>query len=248
MDHISDLISSQILAEFDFPASGLGKLASNTPLPLIPENSDDPSRAKYQFFFLALISMRKLLNRILFYLYNRGMSRYQFFPPLCVLIRPPDHSKDDQNHNSPAVDRSTNFSSASESVIQELDRQLEEWRMFLPQGLQFPSYSGTEDLGLPEPHEPRTTDQRLLGHLMARYYSAKSIIHRPFVYRTLHCDQFTLLSETDKFGTSTAVGSAFMSVIHSGIFHEPLELLLHPINSCRRYEVRSWARIWRSVS
>ncbi|KAL2694945.1 hypothetical protein Neosp_001534 [[Neocosmospora] mangrovei] len=65
------LLMGQILAEFDFPASGLGKLASSIPLPLMPGAGTDPHYAKYQFFFLALISMRKLLNRILFHLYSR---------------------------------------------------------------------------------------------------------------------------------------------------------------------------------
>lgn len=42
------------------------------PLPVIPGAGTDPRHAQYQFFFLALISMRKLLNRILFHLYSRG--------------------------------------------------------------------------------------------------------------------------------------------------------------------------------
>lgn len=64
--------NSQILAEFDFPASGLGKLAVNVPLPFAPGAETDPRHAQYQFFFLALISMRKLLNRVLYHLYSRG--------------------------------------------------------------------------------------------------------------------------------------------------------------------------------
>lgn len=70
---------------------------------------------------------------------------------------------------------------------------------------------------------------------MARYYSAKSIIYRPFLYLTLHFDRIDLLSQEDKIGACTAVGCAFMSVVHSGILNEALPLLLYPINSCRRF-------------
>lgn len=68
----SNAVHSQLLAEFDLPPSGLGKLAGTTPLPLTP-NPGDSDVCLYQFFFLALITMRKLLNRILYYLYGRGM-------------------------------------------------------------------------------------------------------------------------------------------------------------------------------
>ncbi|KAM5344416.1 hypothetical protein ACJ41O_012952 [Fusarium nematophilum] len=212
---IAYLQESQILAEFDFPASGLGKLASSIPLPLVPAAGTDPRHAQYQFFFLALISMRKLLNRILFHLYSR------------------DRSDDSRKQDSPPAERPTGFQSASPSIIQELDRQLEEWRICLPQGLEFQGYSEAQDIGDAKLYHPRSTDERLRGHLMTRYFAAKSIIHRPFVYRALHCDQVALLSEADKSGARTAVGCALMSVIHSGILHEPLVLLLHPINSCR---------------
>lgn len=67
-------IFSQLLAEFDLPPSGLGKLANSIPLPLVPNADTDPRLAQYQFFFLALIAIRKLLNRVLLYLYSRGES------------------------------------------------------------------------------------------------------------------------------------------------------------------------------
>lgn len=68
-------VLSQLLAEFDLPPSGLGKLANSIPLPLVPNADTDPRLAQYQFFFLALIAIRKLLNRVLLYLYSRGESR-----------------------------------------------------------------------------------------------------------------------------------------------------------------------------
>ncbi|KAJ3548921.1 hypothetical protein NM208_g762 [Fusarium decemcellulare] len=185
---IAYLHESQILAEFDFPASGLGKLASSIPLPLVPGAGTDPRHAKYQFFFLALISMRKLLNRILFHLYSR------------------EQNSENANHDSPSTERSTVFLSATPSVIYELDRQLEEWRMCLPPGLEFSPYSGAHEVGEQGFYRIRSTDERLRGNLMTRYFAAKSIIHRPFIYRTLHCDHDATLSETDRVGAQTAVG------------------------------------------
>ena len=71
---------------------------------------------------------------------------------------------------------------------------------------------------------------------MARYFAAKSITYRPFVYRALHyTDHMNPLTEADKRDARTAVGSALLSVKHGGLLHEPWSLLLHPINSWRWY-------------
>lgn len=128
------------------------------------------------------------------------------------------------------------FLSASHSIINELDRQLEEWRSCLPPDLQFGQYASGDEFVPPQPTRTRTTEERLRGFLMARYYTAKSIIYRPFVYRALHAPDPELLSEEDKTGASTAVGAALMHSIHSGLLHEPLTLLFHPINTWRRYD------------
>ncbi|KAI9151333.1 sugar transporter [Paramyrothecium foliicola] len=68
---IAYLQESQILAELDFPPSGLSGLESVVRLPLAPCPSTDPNHKDYQSFFLALISMRRLLNRIHSYIYDR---------------------------------------------------------------------------------------------------------------------------------------------------------------------------------
>lgn len=65
--------SSQLLAEYDFPSSGLGKVAGSFLLPISPDTATDPRLAQYQFYFLSLITVRKLGNRILYYMYRRGM-------------------------------------------------------------------------------------------------------------------------------------------------------------------------------
>ncbi|KAF4971472.1 hypothetical protein FSARC_1700 [Fusarium sarcochroum] len=212
---IAYLQESQILAEFDFPASGLGKLASSMPLPVVPAAGTDPRHAQYQFFFLALISMRKLLNRILFHLYSRTQS------------------DDNMSHDSPHTDKSAAFLSVSPTVIYELDRQLEEWRSCLPQGLEFGTLSEAQlsEISLEQHH--RSIDEKLRSHLISRYFAAKSIIHRPYIYKALHHDPTTPLSEIDSRGARIAVGCALLVIANSGMLHEPLVLLLHPINSCR---------------
>ena len=225
-------MNSQILAEFDLPASGMGKLASSIPLPLVSGIGPEPYHAQYQLFFLALISMRKLLNRVIFHLYSRGEQHPQIHFTW-ALIRFIDHT-DEGEHEPSATVRPTEALAPSQSLIQELERQLEEWRSCLPQGLDFPCYYNIQEPPIPTLYNTRTTDERLRGQLMARYYSAKSILHRPFIYMALHSDPDTL-SEIAKTGARSAVGCAFMSVIHSGILNEPLPLLLHPINSCRRF-------------
>ncbi|KPM35405.1 hypothetical protein AK830_g11153 [Neonectria ditissima] len=214
---VAYLHESQILAEFDFPPSGLGVYASSVPLPLVPDSSQD-AHQEYQFFFLAHIAMRRLLNRILFHLFNRKKD------------------EDRSSHTgSPSAYESNNLLFPSHSVISELDRQLEEWRACLPAALQFPPYSESQEKDAPEPYQPRDIHKRLLGHLMARYFAAKSIIHRPFVYRALHHGPASFLTEGDKLGARVALDSASLSVLYSGLLHEPMALLLHPINSCRTF-------------
>lgn len=124
---------------------------------------------------------------------------------------------------------------ASRSVVEELDRQLEEWRSCLPTGLEFPAVSfDLDNQSMVEPYTYRPPEVRLRGYLIGRYYSAKSVIYRSFLYRALHCDEPDQLSERDKNGARIAVEAALLSAMNSGLLHEPMALLLHPINSWRR--------------
>uniref|UniRef100_A0A8H7K723 Xylanolytic transcriptional activator regulatory domain-containing protein n=1 Tax=Bionectria ochroleuca TaxID=29856 RepID=A0A8H7K723_BIOOC len=215
---ITYLQESQLLAEYDFPSSGLGKVAGSFLLPISPDTATDPRLAQYQFYFLSLITVRKIGNRILYYMYRRDKQQNNDFrSPL----------------NSPAFDRPSMFLSASRSRIEELNRQLEEWREGLPDCLEFPAYSSSQDVST-GPFEPRPAEERLRGHLMACYYHIKSILYRPFIYRALHYDYTsTMLSEDDLEGARIAVRSSFLSTYHSGLFHEPLPLVLNPLSSWR---------------
>lgn len=214
---VAYLHESQILAEFDFPPSGLGIYASTVPLPLVPDSSQDTDR-EYQFFFLAHIAMRRLLNRIHFHLFNRKQEEDV-----------PAHA------NSPPALECEKLLYTSQSVISELDRQLEEWRACLPSPLQFRPFSTTPTNDHLEPRPFRNTHERLKGNLMARYFAAKFIIHRSFVYRALHRDPSSPLTEGEKLGARVSINAAILSVRHSGLLHEPMALLLHPMNSCRSF-------------
>ena len=134
--------------------------------------------------------------------------------------------------NTTRADNATPFT-ASPSLTRELDRQLEEWRLWLPTALQFPdrTLKIDQDIGTLDPWSPRRTADRLRGHLMARYYAAKSIIHRQFLFRTLHSEDNANLRELDLTGARTALCAGFLSIVHGGMSHEPLPLLLHPMNS-----------------
>jgi hypothetical protein len=75
-------IQSQILAELDFPPSGLSGLEGVVPLPLAPDSRTNPHHREYQSFLLALISMRRLLNRIHYHMYNQGKYICEHFRPV----------------------------------------------------------------------------------------------------------------------------------------------------------------------
>ncbi|KAK1507940.1 uncharacterized protein CCOS01_16246 [Colletotrichum costaricense] len=195
---IAYLQESQILVEYDFPPSGLSSLESAVPLPLLPDSGADSQGKDTQFYFLALVAMRRLLNRIHLHLYNKER------------VQPPSHS-----------------------ILGELSRQIEEWKACLPVALQFETFSLVEEVRLLSSHPVRPMQQRLRGHLKARYCAAKTILYRSHVHRCLHASAISALSDEDMLGAKVAVSSAIIGVLHGGILQEPFGLLLFPINSWR---------------
>lgn len=65
-------LNSQILAEFDFFPTGLRALENTMPLPFADDDPQHRQREDYRFFFLAQVSLRRLLNRIHANLYTPG--------------------------------------------------------------------------------------------------------------------------------------------------------------------------------
>ncbi|KAK1705278.1 hypothetical protein BDP67DRAFT_604593 [Colletotrichum lupini] len=195
---------SQILVEYDFPPSGLSSLESAVPLPLLPDSGADSQGKDTQFYFLALVAMRRLLNRIHLHLSVANADS------TIERVQPPSHS-----------------------ILGELSRQIEEWKACLPVALQFETFSLVEEVRLLSSHPVRPMQQRLRGHLKARYCAAKTILYRSHVHRCLHASAISALSDEDMLGAKVAVSSAIIGVLHGGILQEPFGLLLFPINSWR---------------
>ncbi|KAK1690066.1 hypothetical protein BDP55DRAFT_544682, partial [Colletotrichum godetiae] len=206
---IAYLQESQILVEYDFPPSGLSSLEGAVPLPLLPDSGADSQGKDNQFFFLALVAMRRLLNRIHFHLYNKG-NEALWSESHCERVQSPSHS-----------------------IVGELNRQIEEWKACLPADLQFETLPLADEVELLSPRSLRPMRQRLRGHLKARYCAAKTILYRSHVYRCLHPSGSSALSDEDVQGAKIAISSAIIGVLHGGILQEPFGLLLFPINSWR---------------
>ena len=113
-------------------------------------------------------------------------------------------------------------------VIQELDHQLEMWRAHLPPSLQFANVTVSDAWALAVNAEPRTIHQRLRGNVQSRYYAAKAIIYRPFVYNIVNCDEIRELSPDE--GASIAIEAALLVPLQSGLLCDRLALLPLPIN------------------
>jgi len=108
-------------------------------------------------------------------------------------------------------------------VIKELARQLESWRSLLPQPLQwsdqerhdFPNMNPMSrrpadalfavDQGL-VPINHRFNLDIVTGQLRTRFYYAKFMIHRPFVYKALHFPE--LMTADDAHYAALAIQSA----------------------------------------
>jgi hypothetical protein len=69
-------LHSQLLAEFEFPPSGITRLESLVPLPFMDRGENVDSHDEFDFMLLAQIALRRLLNRIHFHMYNHSTQIY----------------------------------------------------------------------------------------------------------------------------------------------------------------------------
>lgn len=122
----------------------------------------------------------------------------------------------------------------SPHIIQELDRQLEAWRLCLPSSYEFSGNPAPLDHLINQSYPTRTMHERLSGYLEGRYYAAKSIIYRPFVYEALHSEDAISLPEHIKRGAHTSIEAAIQALFGIGVLHESLHLLPFPTNVCRQ--------------
>ncbi|KAL8364511.1 hypothetical protein RB595_003679 [Gaeumannomyces hyphopodioides] len=241
---------SQILAEMKLPPSGIGRLESDVPLPIVEEggNSEDLT---LQFLFLAQISLRRLLNRIHAHMYSPSFlnGAYTDGPgddsSAAITQQPP------QTYTGGSVIHQGHL-----TIISELDRQLEVWRTHLPEILRF---DNNESLDVtvtqcePRPGgRQRPIGDRLLGFLRARYLAAKSIIHRPFLHAVLHAKGIDSVAEGDVQKAALCLRAAFAGPIHAGILGDPFPLMQLPLNPCRtalllKLASRHWLRPYLGI-
>ncbi|KAB5578783.1 hypothetical protein GE09DRAFT_560777 [Coniochaeta sp. 2T2.1] len=158
------ILESDYLAELSVPVSGVGRIESSIPLPGVYPFSTHQSQQEEEqssLYFLACISMRRLLNRVHQLLYARDTGS------------------------------ACNFASSLSSndvrfpvVVAELDHQLEEWRDVLPAAFAFDvgfehertagkrHGEGGGGVGLVSEHG---------GFLRQRYLTCRSVIYRPYL-------------------------------------------------------------------
>ncbi|KAH8897930.1 hypothetical protein GQ53DRAFT_778146 [Thozetella sp. PMI_491] len=127
---IAYLQESQILAELDFPPSGVSGSENVVPLPLAPTSDTNPHQQDYQSFFLALISMRRLLNRIHSYIYNQGKYPYSLSSPPPAVVAELDRQIEQWKACLPEVHQFPNL-----SLAQELESTRLNYRRSLPDRL-----------------------------------------------------------------------------------------------------------------
>jgi hypothetical protein len=129
---------------------------------------------------------------------------------------------------------STGFS-ASMSIIEELDHQLELWRQHLPTELAFPTLAQMN----PWQHEDLTRRraaspfERATGALRARYCAAKSIILRPFLYTLLNSPPHGSIPARDQENAQLCMLAALQAVLRQGILRDSIRAIPMPVNLIR---------------
>ncbi|KAN0120118.1 hypothetical protein V8E51_002326 [Hyaloscypha variabilis] len=217
---VAYLQESQLLAEFEFPPSGITRLESLVPLPFMDRGENVDSHDEFDFMLLAQIALRRLLNRIHFHMYNHNDSGG-------VIV--------DDSTPIDAVSPSSKIS-ANTSILEELDHQLEGWRTHLPPHLHFPSIDALlmQDAEMLQPRS-RTAQEKLLGFLKARYCAAKALIYRPSLYRIIHAKDSDGISEDDRRGAELSLRAAIVGPVYAGILWDNLKTIEKPINPCRSF-------------
>ncbi|USW51869.1 hypothetical protein Slin15195_G051880 [Septoria linicola] len=180
--------------DLDLPQTGIQSFQDTVPLPYfiegqdmhtpgfpvqnsgVPPIAEDRDRSHFQYHFLAMIALRRLISRIHEVIHEASTQQ----------------SESTEDYGGPPV-----------TVIREMARQLESWRSLLPRPLQWQDIDKLEfpntDLGGRRPNEPLfSTDQGPvpIGHkynldlvtaqLRTRFYYARFMMYRPFVYKALH--------------------------------------------------------------
>jgi hypothetical protein len=208
------LQESQLLAELEFPSSGITRLERTIALPFAESDEEqNETQREHRLIFLAEISLRRMLNRVHSHIYD------------CYW------SEGINAGTSPAP-----FAGQALTMISELDNQLESWRSHLPQTIQvdFESNYGTHVM---TERRVRSVREKMIGTLKARYFAAKAILFRPLVYRILHKAHLESFSHEETSGAAIALEAALQVPLCSGLLCDNLRLVPLLINPSRRYVV-----------
>ncbi|KYG40385.1 hypothetical protein M433DRAFT_148429 [Acidomyces richmondensis BFW] len=178
--------------DLDLPQSGVQRMEDEVPLPSF-ESDSSLDHSHYQYHFLAMIALRRLISRI------------------HAVIHECDDGAVDEYGGPPVA------------VIREMARQLDGWRALLPRPLQWSDsdkfdFPATDPL-VRRPNEPLfSIDQGSIpiGHkhnldivcaqLRTRFYYARFMMYRPFVYKALHFPE--LMTADDAACCALAIKSA----------------------------------------
>ncbi|KAJ5120365.1 Phytanoyl-CoA dioxygenase [Penicillium bovifimosum] len=144
------------LAEFEFPPTNIQDLADRMPFPEFPAFGDPEESRQCHTLFLAMTSIRKILNSVHNTLYAKPQPENY-------------HSSSPSRHASetPSVPPQKQPIASLKTISKELDRQVEVWVQSIPAYAR-PSLNSPIFPGHPY-HTP----------ILARYYATKHIIGRP---------------------------------------------------------------------
>ncbi|KAK4561779.1 hypothetical protein LTR86_004458 [Recurvomyces mirabilis] len=182
-------------------------------------------RSHFQYHFLAMIALRRLIARI-----HNAIHECERAMQAEPLWRGSQRTSGTQAHKTLAASSSQaesfdDYGGPPVAVIREMMRQLDSWRALLPRPLQWSDNDRFEfpatDPMTRRPNEPLFSPDQgpiPIGHkynldvvtaqLRTRFYYARFMMYRPFVYKALHFPE--LMTEEDGNCCSLALKSACM--------------------------------------
>ncbi|KAI7521247.1 hypothetical protein KC317_g22158, partial [Hortaea werneckii] len=221
--------------DLDMPQTGIHTMEDDVPLPYFQEVNDhdhmsvyspqvpvagSEDRNQYQYYFLAMIALRRLIARIHGVIHECEQSTTNAEP----LWRSNTSTK---AHETPAAsttqDSADDYGGPPVAVIREMVRQLDSWRALLPRPLQW-SDNDKFDFPTADPNSRRPNEPLFnfdpgtipIGHrynldvvtaqLRTRFYYARFMMYRPFVYKALHFPE--LMTADDANCCALAIKSA----------------------------------------
>ncbi|KAJ0417132.1 hypothetical protein BJY00DRAFT_316248 [Aspergillus carlsbadensis] len=208
-----------------------------TTIMILLQSNTRPNPTEIQIYWVAYTHESQLLAE--FELPASGIGRYEDLIPFPFSeYRNAEEPRNRHGQNSVGLTASSSLStgfSASMSIIEELDHQLELWRQHLPTELAFPTLAQMN----PWQHEDLTRRraaspfERATGALRARYCAAKSIILRPFLYTLLNNPPRESIPARDQENAQLCMLAVLQAVLRQGILRDSIRAIPMPVNLIR---------------